>query len=656
MFLIFLKTLLYEVDIFKVPFVLLFKNRKKSSTLLGSLFSIGIFTLLIYLLAESNMILKINPLVIDQTTTNDHTPLIELTPQNFNVAAGVADSLGHGYLDPTIFKIKFVQIEIDDHENKSTKQILAKEKIDSIPCTNNSFSDPDLYTNMNLKNFQCLVNGNFRLEGGFDEKAVNGVVILISYCDNKTDGIVCKPKTYIDNFFLDKGLWLYYQDDIYDVQNYKNPIKKNWRLQAIQCGNSARIVDLYLKKLYFINDDGFLFHNEKTTIGFMKERIEELSHYVMIESPLVSINIFSSKNTQITMRRYQKLGELLATIGGIIHALMILGNFITNLINQLQMQNHIMNSLYDYSFDKNLKIPLRKKIKKKSKTKPDFDPDPDIKLYNWNNFYEENVQFDKEIVLDLENIKKPHIIKNDELSDVNIKDTSRNLEIFPSSHRNKIDSVQDSFETSRKLQAQNKTKLIKMESHEKIHFDSPIGSPPKDRKLTKEVQQKILFPLNSIKKIEVMQNLDENKPISFRIFEYLKMKCKILFRNKMNPKENLYLLSEKRFNYETDIVYILEKIQQFEKFKMIILNEKQQGFFNLLAKPLIHLQSQKDQYKQKTRNMISRSMSLKLQKYKNPVKKRIEELEVCYDQLSQQQHLSDIDKNLLQIIEKDIFM
>ena len=221
-----LKTVLYEVDIFKVPFVLLFKNRKKSSTLFGSFFSIGIITILIYLFAKSNMIQKTNPLVIDQATTNFHTPLIELTPQNFEVAAGVANSFGRGYSDPTIFKIEFIQIEIDDDENLSTKKIIAQEKRVVIPCNKNSFSDPNLFHHMNLDNFQCLENGNFRLEGGFDERSVNAVVVMISHCDNKTDGIVCKPQTYIDNFFLDKGLWLYFQDNIYDVQNYETPIKK----------------------------------------------------------------------------------------------------------------------------------------------------------------------------------------------------------------------------------------------------------------------------------------------------------------------------------------------------------------------------------------------------------------------------------------------
>ena len=69
------------------------------------------------------MMLKINPNVIDQVTTNPAATLIELTPENFEIAAGVADSFGKGYSDPTIFKIQFIQIEIGFNETINSKQI-----------------------------------------------------------------------------------------------------------------------------------------------------------------------------------------------------------------------------------------------------------------------------------------------------------------------------------------------------------------------------------------------------------------------------------------------------------------------------------------------------------------------------------------------------
>ena len=400
----FVESFLYEADIFKVPFILLFQNRKKSATTQGSLLSIAIFAIVLYLLITSNMFLKINPIVIDQTTTNDHAALLQLSPQNFEIAAGVANSFGQGFSDPTIFKVQFIQIEIGFNETINSKQIINQEIKQTTLCSNESFSDNTTFGTLGLAEYSCLTNGTFELEGGFDERMVKAVVVMISYCNNATDGVVCQSQTNINNFFKDKGLWLYFQDDIYDVSNYKTPITKNWRLQTVQCASNPRIIDLYLKKLIFINDDQIIFSKDNTLYGFMKERVESLSDYVMVTTPLASINLFSSKNNQQTKRQYQKFGDLLASIGGVINVLIILGFFLTELQNQLQMQNHVMNSLYDYSFEKKEKLPFKKIEAKKIQTD-----------YDWNIDYEEEVSHTfpnkRKKESDSKNIKMSKLVK-----------------------------------------------------------------------------------------------------------------------------------------------------------------------------------------------------------------------------------------------------
>ena len=201
-----LETFLYKIDIFKTPFLLSFKNRKKSSTCLGSFFSIFILVLVLYLFFTSNMILKTNPKVVDQITTKDHAPLIELTAQNFEIAAGVSDSFGRGFSDPTIFKIKFIHTHVDLHTSLESNATNIVHMLEVNNCSENSFSDPNTYHNLVLANYTCLNNEIFDLEGGFEEKWVHLVVVMISYCNNKTDGLICKSQAEIDNFFKDKGL------------------------------------------------------------------------------------------------------------------------------------------------------------------------------------------------------------------------------------------------------------------------------------------------------------------------------------------------------------------------------------------------------------------------------------------------------------------
>ena len=147
---------------------------------------------------------------------------------------------------------------------------------------------------------------------------------------------------------------------------------------------------------------------------------------------------------------------------------------------------------------------------------------------------------------------------------------------------------------------------------------------------------------------------DDTKKNTMKISEYLKMKAKVIFKRKLSEKERLFLLSEKRFLKETDICYILEKIQEFEKFKLILLNQDQLQLFNLLAKPLIYLESQKEVFGRKSSHVITRSLE-EIASARNDAKKRIAELKKYYQKMTSEKHLSFIDRNLLQLIEDDIF-
>ena len=659
----FVESFLYEADIFKVPFILLFQNRKKSATTQGSLLSIAIFAIVLYLLITSNMFLKINPIVIDQTTTNDHAALLQLSPQNFEIAAGVANSFGQGFSDPTIFKVQFIQIEIGFNETINSKQIINQEIKQTTLCSNESFSDNTTFGTLGLAEYSCLTNGTFELEGGFDERMVKAVVVMISYCNNATDGVVCQSQTNINNFFKDKGLWLYFQDDIYDVSNYKTPITKNWRLQTVQCASNPRIIDLYLKKLIFINDDQIIFSKDDTLYGFMKERVESLSDYVMVTTPLVSINLFSSKNNQQTKRQYQKFGDLLASIGGVINVLIILGFFLTELQNQLQMQNHVMNSLYDYSFEKKEKLPFKKIEAKKIQTD-----------YDWNIGYEEVVHHTfpkkREKESDSKNIKMPKLAKRSS------KEQLQMLESIEFVMKESIDVGRDPPKSldndnskempgsllklemclpADKKKGPKKSMFIKFEAAVNKDESSPrTGGPQNFRSISPRLKPKELIShCHPMEKDDEANKSTENQVVTLTMFEYFKLNWKKITKQKLTIKEKLFLLSEKKFKKETDIVYILQKIQEFEKFKIIMLNEKQLGLFNLLAKPLIYLESQREEFQKITSFKMGRSLTQDFMK--NETKMRVEELKAYYHALSNEQVLSQIDQNLLILIEKNVF-
>lgn len=89
---------------------------------------------------------------------------------------------------------------------------------------------------------------------------------------------------------------------------------------------------------------------------------------------------------------------------------------------------------------------------------------------------------------------------------------------------------------------------------------------------------------------EFQKNSSKISQFNFNLFDYLKMNLKFVFRMPMNEKEKLFLKGTKVYDDELDIVHILKKLQEFEKLKIILLNEEQRTLFNLIGKPLIYLE------------------------------------------------------------------
>ena len=58
-------------------------------------------------------------------------------------------------------------------------------------------------------------------------------------------------------------------------------------------------VDLYLKNLTFITDDHFFFPADDYKHGVMLDQAENPGTFRVLETPLVSLNFFASKNHQI---------------------------------------------------------------------------------------------------------------------------------------------------------------------------------------------------------------------------------------------------------------------------------------------------------------------------------------------------------------------
>ena len=134
---------------------------------------------------------------------------------------------------------------------------------------------------------------------------------------------------------------------------------------------------------------------------------------------------------------------------------------------------------------------------------------------------------------------------------------------------------------------------------------------------------------------------DKTNNINFNLLNYFFLKVKDLFCCSKSLKEKLFLKAHQIYDQEIDLVKILQRIQDIEKLKYLLLTEKQMALFNFLEKPLIIVTNDKN-------NEDSRmSNSKKI----GTISQRDQAIEY-YNELKKSENLDPIDKKLFAMVDK----
>lgn len=621
-----MSSMLSFFDIFKKPFVFLFRQKQQSSTYLGFVLSMTLFFLPIYMFFTSDMLNKTNPIVNDQIITQDHASLITLSPENFEIAVGVTDYLGVGIVDPTIFTIDIIQFHVDFNSTTKKKYVSSLEYQKTIPCSQQS----DLSEKFGWNNYLCLRNATLELEGMFDEKHVKAVVVKITLCNNMTRNNTCKSQAEIIKFFSDKSFWLYYQDTMYEVSNYENPIRKTWRIMNVDSSyGTPRVNNIFFRKLELMTDDNVLFSTtQKTKYGWIKEQFEGNSDYVMIDTDIITVNFLSSKNLQHCQRTYQKLGELIAIIGGFLNIIIIFSKFMTTMLNEINMKNIIMNSLYSYSFDDKMKKAA--KIEERSE--------------DWNENCEEGTnKTTKTIFMKFENNPQNTI----SLPQTNPLPTNLgNEDVIVPTEKDVIGGTNEEM-VVKKIILPLQIQLKEMEKSKFVPLSKKFTSSP-------TLKQKELMTSQSAM-TKSSQSKKDIFPLYLDFGNFMKIQIKLLFKMKLNQKESLFLVSDKKFREEIDIINILQKAQEIDLLSSLLLDKDQAIIMEHLAKSVINLENKNKKAQKLINNYFRRGTLGHFQEGNRNVQKKVIALKNYYEQLSKKSNLSLIEKNLMILIQETIF-
>ena len=621
------------LDLFQSPVLLKFERKEKTSTYLGIICSLGIYIFLLINLAQSDIFYKNSPLVISFNQALNERPLLNYDQKIF--AISVEDDNAVGFNLPEIFNITVTNYymkanqdgDFEYFQNDTKNMHLCRKGDDNIP--------DDLYDNLGFSTRYCM-DDSFDLQGFWNEDSLKYLEINVNLCDNITMNGTCQSMDEIKDFFYRKYFNIYFSDLTVDPSNYETPMKFILNNQYYMIDLTVRkILNIYFKNVQINTDDGFVFSNNEfeSDIVFDQKDLDQFSVHTLNDSqPLFQCEIYSSQSQFNIQRVYQKMTDCLSNIGGMASILIVFGYFITETERSLQIQKRAMNALYSFQeLSKNaISIEKRKSLQN---LKKEVEIIENHKIAKTENLFETS-----RVTNDPKPIASEFDINENETDKIKEENTPDTGSALAHSINNKVVPLTYKKEDT----------LNNIVSSTSFRFISTL----------KRIKTRTLTKLEKVKNVEKLQEYmdvsSKTNMLNFNIIEYMRLQFKRLFKRKITDKEKLFLKGVEIYDKELDIVYILRKLQEIEKIKLIIFDNQQLTLFNILEKPLIFLTHDEEEGRRLSRMSPSQRMTQMLRSTTNVDHDQLKKVFEHFENLKTNSELTDIDKRLMDLVNNNL--
>jgi hypothetical protein len=158
--------------------------------------------------------------------------------------------------------------------------------------------------------------------------------------------------------------------------------------------------------------------------------------------------------------------------------------------------------------------------------------------------------------------------------------------------------------------------------------------------MTKHLDKERLF--------EIIEKINTKEKRNFLCFNYKEMVmmllCKKFLDDKLKQKNDLYEKSVGILDDYLDISYIIQKLEEFEKLKLICLTDEQLALFNLTAKDFCSLNN--DKQRQKIFN--------RFKEYNKDIARLVNTLFNFKQKYHERKNLTVTDKRIFQLLREDL--
>jgi len=560
------KYLITQVDIIGRQPLLRIDDMPRIQTLLGGI--LCIFVYCIFILASlyfgQELVYRVVPKVIETERAIKNNDIIYLSKKQFLFALTLNNNFN--FINPNSYlNINLYMKTIENNIISSNQINLGICKLDDVPNLNNDYS----FTNINIENFICPknLNNNYYIKGTDKFNKYSYLELIINTCSSNK----CKTEEEIENILNNFHLSIFYYDKIYDFRKFKdfsNDIINEFDITFTKHFYKKIEVFLGLSKIY--TDVGYFFENfnkkELHTIKKTKEYIYDLNSQTKYNMTIdFKIDYIKSE----IYRKYYKIQNWIAELGGLIRAMTLIASIINYFNDKASYYELLINKLFDvddiikyFQFSDSFINNHSKRRKRDSIVLRNAKREKD---YFEKGLFHTNS--DKKISSHPTNyfLKKQQLKpKNSSMANLNAKDDTLGF----------INAIS----LSNKIENDNKNNLS-LPNKEKDINKSDLSSQNK-------MVEKDLFMENLKRNNQTKEHFEKVKSNRFTLnsFEAFKFCFK---SDKYNAKYNSYIGGRELISERTDLVYILKKNLELDRFKNLILRDNQLVLLNSLTKFLL---------------------------------------------------------------------
>lgn len=396
-----MKKIILFIDQFGYTPQFLVKKENQYHSIFG-----GIITILLYVIGfvafcffAQEIFLKNSPSVNLSTQSDEHPSSIQYE-NNFEFMVGIQNNQYKVEMNDTIFTAKGVLFKTTVNESGSSSE---KIELDLEPCSEALQKSTNYYLleQYELDGYYCISRNQSNVN--FSDIYVNEfwgndqfqmIQIKIYDCQNSTTKQNCASQEEIDSFLNLTEMSILMVDNLIQTRDYKNPFQRGIKEKFYYVSNKFQVsITEYIKHLEIVSDDGLLFTTNESNDTFKIDSLIDYTIYQRDSKTMISFSVQLNNVKEMYYRKYYKLQDLAAQVGGIFKTLLMVFTILTQFYSEHSYYQYLINHFFEIKFkNEDFRINTLKKTGKKNTKGKTFDIMKDNINDNQRNLSHHNLQ------------------------------------------------------------------------------------------------------------------------------------------------------------------------------------------------------------------------------------------------------------------------